>query len=336
VLSGHERVNGTLRVARGGLIYRDSDKTWTHLELPFSGPLMNAGAVWTGKQLLVVGAPCAEPFPAIEGSEVMCPDTAVEAASFSPTDNKWELLPPPGKIGELAPGPPFVRGLGWTGQHAVFQFQAPRSLTRVALFDPQDGRWAALPGSEDAAKTSCVLDGSVVRVGLPGEDAGGSGQVWGSAEGTISTERYDLERDDWNRLADHPLGDAKQIFSLVRCQDGEAVILKAHGVAGAQELLWFNHDTDAWEELPAIAEPFTDVTPARLGETRVLWTSDLARNYYLLDQGATEWRATPKPSTTEAEVEVIGDELLVQVGITAKDLSLLDPKAYADANGAPG
>jgi hypothetical protein len=177
----------------------------------------------------------------------------------------------------------------------------------------------------------CVVGDGLLRIALPGAQEGGFALGPAVTE-NIKTHRFDPGTREWIALKEYPLTDSGQGTTITRCQGGQAVVLKLPDAPAATEVLWFEPEQGAWSEAPAVPEPLTNATPALAGDTRVLWTSDRARNYYLLEGGTSEWGGTAKPVAEEATAQSAGDKLILQFdGPTVTELSVLEPKTYADA-----
>ncbi len=88
---------------------------------PSAIPLLGAGAVWDGHELIVVGQRCWTP-----SDQDLCFPGGFGAAAYDPARNRWTTLPdPPAQHASDAAtnrDERFVTGAaGWTGRYAVFQ-----------------------------------------------------------------------------------------------------------------------------------------------------------------------------------------------------------------------
>jgi hypothetical protein len=316
--------------AAGGLIYREGAKDWSSLDLPFSAPLYGPGAVWTGDQLIVVGSPCDEEYPGgLE--EPHCATSVAEAAQFAPNQNEWATIAAP--PGELA-GPRWRRpaetfGLGWTGELAVFQFAGSDGSKRHGTYDPREDAWSELPSVDGEPRDLCVAGGEILAVAIPGGPQGNpGGYVTFSQPGLLRSARYDVAKRRWIDLPDQALvGPDPTATALLRCEGDEAIITRWPPVGQTNQVQWFEPSTGTWPAIPSPPDRYMDATPARVDNTRVLYTTE--GRYWLLDDGSTQWRGVPKPPTpSRVEVKSIGDQLVLS-NREEIDITLLRPKDYA-------
>jgi hypothetical protein len=313
-------------------VYEPGAESWAESDAPFSDSLHFPGAVWTGEHLVVVGAPCSEPLK--DSDAPICIGGTIEAASYSPSDRRWERLLAPSKPSGLTPGAPLVQGLGWTGRHAAFAVLGPHDRA-ILLFDPARGTWTEVRGSNDSTKTYCVVGGRLVRMGLPGAQPGAFTE--GRTPGSVKTDRHDPDRREWIALDDTPIMTSNVPLNT-RCQGGEAAIVTSDP---SVPVYWFSRDQAAWEALPPVPDSIVNVTPARFGATRVLWPDGHYGNYYVLHDGTATWLRVPKPDPRgEAWVRSWDDRLLLlRFALSLPpdvDLSVIDPVRYADEQAANG
>jgi hypothetical protein len=285
--------------AADGWIYRDGTEQWSKVELPFSAPPVHPAVVSAGDRAIVVSTPCEENFPT-ETGETFCAEASTAAAVYSASTGEWSEAARPG--GELAnpkeiDSPYMVEGIGWTGEQALFRFGAGFHAQRYALYDPEADRWSRLPEVGGAPRDVCIVGDDVIAIGLPRvqpEAIAGSG-LFQAVDGPIRTARL-TPAGTWEHLPDQELATGANPTEpgMFGCQGGEAFVSRWTEPPARNPLQWFDPATGTWATIPPPPESFRNATPARVGTTRVLFTT--GPNYWLLDDGATEWRPVPKPT----------------------------------------
>jgi hypothetical protein len=320
-----------VRPAPDGWLHRGDTGRWSKVELPFAAPLAYPGVVSAGDRAIVVGTPCDENFPS-ESGEPFCSDASTAAAVYSASTGEWSEAARPG--GELrnprsVHQPYLVDGVGWTGTHAVFRFLAMIGDVQYALYDPEDDRWSSLPDVDGGdPRDVCVAGDEVVAIGLPRvqpEAVAGPG-LFQAVPGPIRTARF-TSAGTWEHLPDQELatGANPTATGLLGCQGGEAFVSRWAEPGELNSLQWFDPSATTWTTLPPPPEPFRNATPARVGSTRVLYpTTD---SYWLLDDGATEWRPVPKPTRTCPGFPETCEVSPPQVQSTDRGLLLIDMNA---------
>jgi hypothetical protein len=129
-----------------GQAYDPDTDTWRTMSPTPIESRDQAGAVWTGEEVIVFGGgvqdgppECPDRETCLEQGLIGLPGrrNLIDAAAYDPERDSWRLLPD-------APGPLLVDGTGWSGTGARFlgQGQGARAGYEV---DPASGRWVALP-----------------------------------------------------------------------------------------------------------------------------------------------------------------------------------------------
>jgi hypothetical protein len=151
---------------------------WTEMpHAPFPSYVGSDGAVWTGRELLVIGVPC-RPDPQDIESAVCRPPYRL-AATWSPTTNRWRRLALRGspfateRYGYRGYAYGDVIGLGMSRGRAVYAYDRPRGR-HFALVDPRTGRTSELTPPRGST-LQCVVDG---RITASTEDGSGRTSVW--------------------------------------------------------------------------------------------------------------------------------------------------------------
>lgn len=187
--------------------------SWRWLaEAPVAAPDAHHG-VWTGRELLVVGA-----------------DTA---AAFDPVAERWRRLPPPAQT-----LPERLRAVAWTGTELLVlgaDLGDPAGIARGLALDPRAGTWrstAPPPMTGPVALPAAVWTGEELV-------------VWGLR----ATVAYDPARDRWRALPPPPvpprLGGRMLWTGRHLVVWGDAVRLLQRQFAAA-----YDSATDTWTRLP--------------------------------------------------------------------------------------
>jgi N-acetylneuraminic acid mutarotase len=230
-----------------GAAYDPAAKTWRVLPAaPVSTGRADAAAVWTGREVVIVGG-----FSA--ASEYQPP------IAYNPTTNTWRRLP------DL----PLVSRTGsqavWTGSEVVvwggepvgaggWSVQAPEQ-DRGAAYDPATNRWRLTA----AAPVSGVRSGTFAMV-WTGRDVvvwGGNATGAGGRPGTCPGAAYDPVRDTWRRIAAGPAcrSGATAVWSGTAMLLWGGTVMQQQGTAEPtysqpRDGLAYHPATDRWSDLP--------------------------------------------------------------------------------------
>jgi hypothetical protein len=210
------RTGGAGRSAGG--TFEPSTGKWTQWpDAPFSAPLIEQDAVWTGDELVVVGILCNNTAGPDDEAPVCDPGT-LAAAAFNPDKQAWRDVPSPEVTGDVA-----VDGwgyaIGWSGSEAVFSTGAA-----LQAFNPQTSIWASLPGLDHASY--CANDHGLygVKVARGEEDIGLRQHVVAALE----LNRIDVAQRTWTTVATAALAATDQPNSPdVVCGDDSILIYDA-------------------------------------------------------------------------------------------------------------
>jgi hypothetical protein len=243
-LSAHD-----LRVAGDGAAYELSSNTWRALPPAPLSARANPIAVWTGREVLLLGGQ-----PAVTTSAFR---SDADGAEYDPALNRWTTIAPP--------VPPRGHGLDW-----VAAVQAGRqllawsdwSITRregpgvfneqggVDLFayDEQTGRWRLLPTEpqELPAVDTVLWTGRAVLVR-------GITYNCGSCPGPFEPEATDLfraARNTWKRLPPDPLGSNDPLSAWTGAALVSFIAGGQFGSVGPGSAAAYDPQTNVWKRLP--------------------------------------------------------------------------------------
>lgn len=204
--------SGGVQVAGDGAAYDPARQTWRRMPPAPLSARAGATAVWTGREVLVVGGG-----PAARTDRDR---SATEGAAYDPARDSWRRLAASPQLR----GPMVNQHLVWTGtrllvwtdweqlhrstvtmpggQHAIRE--EGRDGVDVWAYDPAADRWAVLP----AAPGQPALGGAVL-VWTGREVLSVTGRPYhGPALSRNPGGRYDPARNRWRRLAAGPLDTA--------------------------------------------------------------------------------------------------------------------------------
>jgi len=293
--------------------YSPSSNTWRRLT-PLKGPVGNFQgeyhAVWTGKEMLILGPgdfqaydpvsnrwrrPAAPP-AAVGGAGLVvwtgkelidwgggcCGDAFATGWGFNPVTNRWRKLP----SSPLAPSqsPSGV----WTGHELIALVSGldpdgkpyPSGFARIAAYNPVSNAWrrlAPLPGARFNAQV--VWDGHEMLViggiGAPQRGRPGSPAKVGFA--------YDPKADRWRPLPPMPAGRTNFAAEWT----GKRVLI--WGGSTRPSGLAFDPTANRWSSLPPA--PLTgraSLTAVWTGRSMILWGSTiLNQQYKVFTEGAS-------------------------------------------------
>jgi hypothetical protein len=288
------------RPAGNEAIYSMRTNRWRKLDVPWKDPLDGASAVWTGRELIVVGTPCGEAY-GNEDTDPYCRDRKTVAFSYRPDTDEWERLAPPPRPSARINRPLAVTGVGWTGKEAVFRASFGWGLEHW-VYDRRSDEWKS-PGPA----SSLGIEDSVCV-------AGGRRLV----------------------VRKHPPPPGVDIAEIV-CE-GDAIVAypSMQLVTPTDGVLRLDPATGQWRELPPIPLAFIRASVAHRDGTTVLWPIERDRHYWLLPDGASTWIPVEKPTAIDVTVESDGRFALVQGGEVDDELSLVDLLGYAREQGVEG
>jgi hypothetical protein len=328
VFGGYETRRGRLHPFGDGAVFDLKEAEWRRLpKSPFKRAPYPIGAVWTGQELVVLGTPCGETAPAEESTD--CGGRRLDGARFGPARRSWlRIRLPAGLSTPASTGPVIPRGIGWTGELAVFSL-ATGLTVRFAGFDPKMQRWRMLPG----------LDRDITRL-CPGRDAifgfstsaspasglSGSGPI-----NRLRAARLAANGSGWSDVDEIDVPGAGQAEFAFRCA-ANTVVYQAGPVQGSQQVVWFDTNRPRWTVTPSPPlERFdSGITAARTEHFRVLWpTRSSASNVLVLPDGRSEWVRVAEPATPQEPVELLplaDGRLIVVPSVRGFTLSVFDPQ----------
>jgi hypothetical protein len=290
-----------------GMAYDPATDTWRRLPpAPLAGRY-NHVAVWTGKEMIVLGG---------AGG----PGVATDGAAYDPASNAWRSIPnaPLARVGRsiidqpvvwtgsemlvwTTPGlgpdagaaynpvtnawrsvpgiPGGTSSVGWTGQRVVAfgrptpLFAGPQAVVTSVdgdAFDPKDGTWRALPPSGVAPPGGAVgwTDDELLVVTIPPRREG------------RPAARYRPAHGSWHDMAPIPVEDAwaDVVFSVWTGDEFLMVGFPERG-GGAMSALAYSRTEDRWRTVPAPEGITSSVQVVRGAGGALVWRSDRILRY---------------------------------------------------------
>jgi N-acetylneuraminic acid mutarotase len=211
VWGGYDRLGkgpDSLHVAGDGAAYDPERRTWRRLSAAPLSARADAEAVWTGREVLLVGG-----IAAVRTDGHMVETTG---AAYDPARASWrQLAPSPRPRGSLVAQHLVWTGarlLVWTNWRKTLRSDATEVVTQDGIdlwaYDPAADRWAVLPQPPGQP----ALGGAVmVWTGREVLSVSGRSIGWPSGGPDFAPDpgsRYDPARNRWRRLADGPLDTA--------------------------------------------------------------------------------------------------------------------------------
>ncbi len=155
-----------------GALYDVSAQKWVAVpKAPFAEPLWSRGAVWDGRDFVVLGTPCAQAHTNDENPDgIQCGHTQPVAAAFDPTTKRWQPVAVP-PLHDMTPSGYvlFPDPLGAADGRSTFLLTPPDIATPTQIV-------AVAPGAEPRritpppeAKQHCTLGGHLFAFGTGDE-----------------------------------------------------------------------------------------------------------------------------------------------------------------------
>lgn len=175
---------GESKTVGGAAAYSPQTGRWRSLASPpFDPPARFLAAIWTGRELVVVGMPCTRTVPTADDHGIACKPARRRAAVYDPRRDQWKQIPMPA----VAPAntEPITTPVGWTGSQAVFRM-ADRDQSLWA-YAPAAKRWSHLADPPMGIENTllCATRGSVA-----------------AAVGGSSAAVYDVKTRRWSAPVD--------------------------------------------------------------------------------------------------------------------------------------
>jgi hypothetical protein len=271
IVYGGERFDDGFTALGDGAVYDVDSQSWSSMpEGPFSGPLWDPAGVWTGREVIVVGTPCANPHPEDDDDVVRCGHAPV-AAAFSPATGEWRQLRLPDLSDGASGGYSLQqRAVGWTTAGAVFAYDAGAS-GRLLVVDPNDER----------SRTFTTPTGNICAVGARlfafGPDAVPVTPVLGPTS-PMRTREWTVDGGWGDVPAPPPAGATTMYGNQVTCAPSAAAYtpVLAPPIGIGEEMRWFDAASRAFVAVPSIGAQHQPDSPvlADIGGRRILWIGE--------------------------------------------------------------
>lgn len=283
-----------------GAAYDPARDSWRVMPPSMLRARSDAGAVWTGQELLVWGG--------IGTSRRYFAD----GAGFNPATNAWRSLAPAPLAARADPA------VAWTGREMLVWggFAGSHFFDDGAAYDPQAGTWRPIAASPLSGRFGTARwTGSLwLMWGGAGETADGAGPLGDGAA-------YDPALDAWRPLPESPLS-ARSGPARIWTGDELLVVGGSAGQERFDDGAGFRPAVNRWRPVA----PFPGVTRVSFasewtGEEMLLWGGQ-AGDLLLGSGGAydpvtNQWRRLPPGEPRSSAVSAwTGDELIVWGGFT--------------------
>ena len=308
----HVVVYGGLRFSRhntrevgvnGGVDFDIDRSEWTTIPpAPFERPLYHAAAVWSGREVIVIGTPCG--VTTTETELARCTHATITAAAYSPYRHRWRRLrsPRPSMFPTLSVGVPLQAvDVGWIGTDAVFALETADPANGYAMFNPQTGRWRFVPELRFASER-CVVDERLVAAAVgdtvPNPVSGfPTPPLTGGALPPVRALTLSADGREWEALGSSLRSHAAPMFDRFACdgrQLGYFPIFPPPVGFGAGGL-WYDPTRHRWDPLPdlnALGFP-GDPQIGELDGTRIVWIGGTAATKVIETPAQTAGGSSP-------------------------------------------
>lgn len=338
VAAGHHVVvYGGLRFSRnntrevgisGGVDFDIDRREWTTIPAaPFDRPLYRAAAVWTGREVIVVGTPCGRTTTEMESAR--CTHATVVAAAYSPHRHRWRRLrsPSAAMFPVSSPGSPQQAfGIGWIGTDAVFALESSDPAHAYARLNPHTGRWRFVPVLRFASEL-CAAGGHLVAAAV-GDTVPNPVRVFppppltGAALSPVRALTLSVDGREWQESASASRSAPPPIFDRFACNGSQLAYfpILPPPVGFDAGALWYDPTRGRWDPLPALNAIGYPGEPqiAELNGTRIVWLGGIAATNVVeapaqisAGPAPANGAAPPVPPTRGIETPATDGQLLV-------------------------
>jgi hypothetical protein len=245
----HDLAGRASRVTDDGAAYDPVSNTWRMLPPAPLSARTDPIAVWTGREVLVLGGQ-----PAVLSSSLR---SYADSAAYDPALNRWTPI--------AAPVPPRGQGLDWVAgvqagrellawsDWSITHQTGPGSFTErggvdLFAFNEQTGRWRLLPTEPNelpAVDTALWTGHDVLARGIT--------YNCGSCPGPFvpeATDVFNLARNSWKRLPADPLGSNDPLSAWTGAALVSFIGSGQFGTVGPGSTVAYDPLTNRWRHLP--------------------------------------------------------------------------------------
>ncbi|MGH9279337.1 MAG: Kelch repeat-containing protein [Acidimicrobiales bacterium] len=297
---GQDCADGNATPLADGAAYDPVRDTWRLLPPAALRARSDAGAVWTGREVITWGG-------------IGTPGRFfADGAAFNPTSNSWRALPNAPLAARADPA------VAWTGKEMLVWggFAGTNFFDDGAAYDPATDTWRALAPSPLGPRfgTARWTGDLWLMWGGAGETDEGSGPVGDGAA-------YEPATDRWQRLPNAPLSARS---GPTRIWTGDELLVVG-GSAGAERFVdgaGFRPSANRWRQVASFpGTPRSSFISEWTGQEMLLWGGQagdlLLGNGGAYDPATNRWRRLPPGKPRSAATAVwTGDELIVWGGFT--------------------
>ncbi|HVL38852.1 MAG TPA: hypothetical protein VM328_05620 [Fimbriimonadaceae bacterium] len=288
---GYSGFGGTLH--NEGFSWNPATNSWTVIaESPLS-PRAGAGAVFTGREIVIWGG--------YGQGERAFGDGAV----YAPESDTWELLP------DAPIGPAVPVAAVWTGEEVLIWGSTDRSAAsrEGASYNPSTNEWRRLPDAPAA-----INRGTAVWSGGDPEQRQEMIIFGAELDNNNKSEldhavgiAYDPQVDTWRKLPDVALSPQASAIAWT----GETVIAWDYGLSAAE----YDRVTDRWREVPRVPLQDSECYPVTetIGSYVFAWFCGQAATWDFLDGG---WQRVETPKQPVPGEPVAAGHVLIFAGAT--------------------
>lgn len=274
LLFGTNRTRSERATRNEGASYDLSAKRWKQIAAaPFDPPILWPNALWTGRELVVVGVSC-DNRGTPEDDEPRCYPGSLVAASYNPKRDGWRSIDVPDSLAAgFTPGNVGAAGqsVGALDGNAVFEISG-----QLWSLDPRTERWRHRDMGR--AYSACIASNRLI------------------AQSASAIAVVDVGAGSVSEVSPVPAVDPPGPFLFVCGRDAVYAYTMVLTSAWRYDL-----DANVWEELPAPPQPTAFGSPAAWTGRELLIGLTIrsrdpvttTRDGFVFDPETNAWRTTP-------------------------------------------
>lgn len=228
-----------------GAAYAPATDTWRPLP-PGPVPGIGGAAVWTGRELVLVGGYDAEGLRVLQG-----------VMAYAPSSDSWRVLPDLPLPGYFAMSAHGVGGhVVVVAQERTVEGASSQGRMRAAALDPTTEEWRALPdlALDPGPHAATVVATDLVVTAIDEAALGAVGEDPRPPQGLPRTRRLDGGAGEWTDVAEPPHGDDETV-GLIGLDEQVLAVMGEHEADDGEHAAVLELDAGGWTPVPAWPTP---------------------------------------------------------------------------------